>query len=206
MPNPSRLEFLTRHFSDLQTIRFAPVPAAMMLAIAAHRMPHLGRGAAWAMLIGFLVLIAGVYRWSTLAIRRRYGSVRQSGSEAMRMRRHPILAGLNIVAATMLIFNFFAPHSYYWALYSALIVLIVMLQTILDFTNLASRRFAWTIGLVVLFTGGPFLVGIDGAAISLTGAVWLSLSVFDFLLLRRIFAETVAAPPVADTEAVLRRG
>lgn len=36
--------------------------------------------------------------------------------------------------------------------------------------------------------------------------MWLSLSVFDFLLLRRIFAAIAASPPTAAPEAVLRHG
>jgi hypothetical protein len=81
-------------------------------------------------------------------------------------------------------------------------------MTILDSTNLASRRIAWAIGLVVLFTAGPFLLGVEGGAaiILLAGAVWLSLSIFDFLLLRRSFAEISASPPTAAMEAVLHRG
>jgi hypothetical protein len=205
MPVPSRLEFLARHFGDLQTIRFAPVPAAMILAPAAHRMTHLSRSVAWAMLLGALVLAVGVYRWSTLAIRRRYGSVRLSREEALRMTRHPIIVGLNVLAAALMCFYFFARHSYYWDLYIALTILTILLRTILDSTNLAGRRLAWAAGLVVLFTAGPFLLSVNGGAIALAGAVWLSLSIFDFLLLRRIFAESSAAPTAA-TEAEMHRG
>jgi hypothetical protein len=80
-----------------------------------------------------------------------------------------------------------------------------MLTTILDSTNLASRRIAWAIGLVVLFAVGPFLLDVEGGAalLSLAGAVWLSLSVFDFLLLRRTFAEISVFAP---TDAAVRLG
>jgi hypothetical protein len=66
--------------------------------------------------------------------------------------------------------------------------------------------FAWAIGLVILYTAGTFLVGIDGkgAIFALAGAVWLSLSVFDFLLSRRTFAE-ISAPSTA-AEVLSRHG
>jgi hypothetical protein len=207
MPDSSRLEFLTRHFGDLQTIRFAPVPTAMILAPAAHRMPHLSRSVAWATLLGFLILAVSGYLWITRAVRRRYGSVRQSTEDARRMLRHPVIVALNVVlAAALMWFYFIAPQTYYWDVYIAFTILIIMLQTILDPTNLASRRVAWAIGLVVLFAAGPFLLSVNGGAIALAGAMWLSLGIFDFLLLRRIFAETSAASAAAATEAAMHRG
>ena len=62
--------------------------------------------------------------------------------------------------------------------------------------------------LVVLFGAGPFLVDVDGgkAVITLVGAVWLSLSIFDFLLLRRTFAEISASPSSGATEAAAHYG
>ncbi len=97
MPSPQRLEFVTRHFGDLQTIRFAPVPAAMILALPAHKMPHLSANAGLGMLLGFLLLVAGFYWWSTVAIRRRYGSVKLSRKEARRMQGHPIVIALYVI-------------------------------------------------------------------------------------------------------------
>jgi hypothetical protein len=210
MPNPQRLEFVARHFGDLQTIRFAPVPAAMLLGpVAAHWMPDVSRSVAWGMLLGFLLLVGGVYWWTTVAIRRRYGSIRLSADEKLRMRFHPIIFALSmILAAALTYFYFFAPHTHFSDVFIAGSTFIGMLVTILDSTNLASRRIAWAIGLVVLFTAGPFLLGVEGGAaiILLAGAVWLSLSIFDFLLLRRSFAEISASPPTAAMEAVLHRG
>ena len=210
MPNPQRLEFVARHFGDLQTIRFAPVQAAMLLGpFAAHWMPHVSRSVAWGMLSGFLLLVAGFYWWSTVAIRRRYGSIKLSTDEKLRMRFHPIIFALSmILAAALTYFYFFAPHTHFFDVYISGGILIVMLMTILDSTNLAGRRIAWAIGLVVLFSAGPFLLGVEGGAaiFPLAGTVWLSLSLFDFLLLRRTFAEISASPPTAGTEAVLRHG
>jgi hypothetical protein len=209
MNNPQRLEFVTRHFRDLQTIRFAPVPMAMIMALAAHGMPHVSRGAAWGMLLAFLLCAGGFYWWSTVAIGRRYGSVRVSREEAQRMRHHPVIVGLHVIMlAGLAWFYFVRPHTYYWDVYIAFTILVTMLQTILDSTNLASRRIAWAIGLVVLFAAGPFLVGVEGGAaiLALAGAVWLSLSIFDFLLLRRTFEEVSASPPAAGTERVVRFG
>jgi hypothetical protein len=209
MPNPQRLEFVARHFGDLQTIRFAPVPATMLLALAAHRMPHVSRSVAWGMLLGFLLLVGGFYWWTTVAIRRRYGSITLSSDEKLRMRFHPIIFALSMIfAAALTYFYFFAPHTHFSDVLIAGSTLIGMLMTILDSTNLASRRIAWAIGLVVLFTAGPFLLGVEGGAaiVSLAGAVWLSLSIFDFLLLRRTFAQISSSPPTAAPEAVLHRG
>jgi hypothetical protein len=209
MLNPQRLEFITRHFRDLQTIRFAPVPATMVLALAAHRMPHVSPSVGRGMLLVFLLCVAGFYWWSTVAIRGRYGSVRVSREQARRMQRHPIVAVLYMIQVAALVwFGFVAPHTYFSDVYIASTVLIVMLMTILDSTNLASRRIAWAIGLVILFAAGPFLVDVDGGAaiFALAGAVWLSLSVFDFLLLRRTFAEISACPPTTATETVAHHG
>jgi hypothetical protein len=213
MPSPQRLEFVARHYGDLQTIRFAPVPIAMVLSPAAYWIPpHITRSAAWAMLLvllSFVSSVAGFYWWSTAAITRRYGSVKASRQEALRMRRNPIIFALEmILVAALTYFYFFAPHTYFWEVNTAFTILILMLRTILDSTNPASRRIAWAIGLVVLFTAGAFLSRIErGAAIfSLVGAVWLSLSIFDFLLLRRTFSGISASPPTAATEAVVSRG
>jgi hypothetical protein len=191
MPSPQRLEFVTRHFGDLQTIRFAPVPAAMILALPAHKMPHLSPNAGLGMLSGFLLLVAGFYWWSTAAIRRCYGSVKVSRKVAQRMQGHPIIIALYVI---MLVGYFFVPHSHFGDLYLSSIVLIFMLAKILDSTNLAGRRIAWAMGLVVLFAAEPFLIGVEGGAaiFSLAGTVWLSLSVFAFLLLRRTLAQVAA--------------
>jgi hypothetical protein len=207
MPNPQRLEFVTRHFRDLQTIRFAPVPAAMLLALAAPWMPHVSRSVAWAMLLSFLLCVLAFYWWSTVAIGRRYGSVRVSREEALRMKHHPIIFALYmILAAALISYRFFGIQTSFSDLYIPSAIFIVMLTTILDPTNLARRRIAWAIGLMVLFTAGPFLLGVAGAVVALAGAVWLSLSIFDFLLLRRTFAGLSTSPPIAAPEAVVRGG
>jgi hypothetical protein len=83
-------------------------------------------------------------------------------------------------------------------------VLISLLTTILDSSNLAIRRIVWAIGLAVLFATGPFLFGVYSGTViaSLAGVVWLSLSIFDFLLLRRTVAEISASPPRRATGVV----
>jgi hypothetical protein len=209
MSNPQRLEFVTRHFRDLQTIRFAPVPASMVLALTAHRMPQVSPSAGRGLLLVFLFCVAGFYWWSTVAIRRRYGSVKVSREQANRMQRHPLVVVLQMIQVAALVWLVFvAPPTYFSDVYVGSTILIIMLMTILDSTNLASRRIAWSIGLVVLFTVGPFLLGVDGGAaiFALAGAVWLSVSVFDFLLLRRTFAELSTSAPTAATEAVVNHG
>lgn len=208
MPNLQRLEFITRHFKDLQTIRFAPLPVAMLLAPALPDTSHMSRGTSWAVLITILSTIGGFYWWSTVAI-RRYGSVGLSREEGMRMRWHPIIFALFMVmflAQTW--FYFFGPRTHYWDVYTLFTVLIIMLQPILDSTNPAGRRIAWAIGLVVVFSAGPLLYGLnrDVAFSPLAGGVWLSLSIFDYLLLRRTFAEISASPSSGATEAVAHFG
>jgi hypothetical protein len=175
----------------------------MLLAPALPDKLHMSRGTAWAVLVAILLTAGGFYWWSTAAI-RRYGSVRLSREERLRMRMHPIIFALFMVmflGATW--FYFFGPRKHYWDVYTLFTVLIIMLQPILDSTNPASRRIAWAIGLVALFSAGPLLYGVnrDMAFSPLTGGVWLSLSIFDFLLLRRTFAEISASPSSGATEA-----
>ncbi len=207
MTHAQRLQFAARHFNDLQTIRFAPVPLAMLLAPALQLVPdHPSRAMAWTLLAFFLLYlstIAGFYWWSTKAIRRRYGEVKKSTDEALRMRYHPVIFLLSLALALYAI----APHKPWpfnevYAIYAALSI---MLVTILDPTNLRSRRIAWAIGLVILFGAAPFLVRMEeqDALCSLAGAVWLSLSTFDFLLLRQVLSET-PPPPASITDAVMR--
>src|ERR1700733_13706573 len=208
MPPLQRLEFITRHFIDLQTIRFAPLPLAMLLAPALPDTLHMSRGTAWAVLVAILLTVGGFYWWSTAAI-RRYGSVRLSREERLRMRLHPIIFALFMVmflAQTW--FYFFGTRKHYWDVYSLFVVLIIMLHPILDSPNPDSRRIAWAIGLVVLFSAGPLLYGVnrDMAFSPLAGGVWLSLSMFDFLLLRRTFAEISASPSSGANEAAAHYG
>jgi hypothetical protein len=205
MPNPQRAEFVTRHFKDLQTIRFAPAPAAMLLAPMMARIPNINGVIALALLLIFLFCVIGFYWWSTAAIKRRYGSVKLSRDEAQRMLFHPaIFVPYIIVVAVQSWFYFFDRGNYHWEVYAVFILLIRMLGPILDFTNPVRRRVVWAIGLVALFGAGPFLIDVDGGAaiFLLGGAVWLSLSIFDLLLLRRTFAEISASPSSAATEAM----
>ena len=125
------------------------------------------------------------------------------------MRLHPIMSAVFMVmflAQTW--FYFFGARKHYWDVYSLFIVLIIMLQPTLDSTNPAGRRIAWAIGLVVLFSAGPLLYGVnrDIAFSPLAGGVWLSLSIVDFLLLRRTFAEISASPSSGATEAAANYG
>jgi hypothetical protein len=216
MPDPKRVEFITRHFKDLQSIRFAPVPALMLLAplLTVFDGPHISRATALAILLSLLFCIVGVvgfYWWSTAAIKRRYGSVRLSRDEAYRMQQHPVIFVLYLImGAVMFGFYFFAPRPRHPYVYSVFILLITMLRTILDSTNPASRRLVWTIGLVVLFGPGSFLIlsGVDGGVVTclLGGVVWLSISIFDFLLLRRTFAEISGSPSSGATDPVAHYG
>lgn len=191
MLNAQRLEFITRHFNDLQTIRFAPIPLAMLFAPVARRMPHIGTSAARAALVVFSICGFGFYRWSTVAIHRRYGSVRVSRVDA------PWRSALRILMALGVLWFGFFDRGNYADFYISATIFVAMLSTILDRTNPLNRRLAWSIGLVVLLSAGLLLVGADGGAaiFSAAGAVWLSLSLFDFLLLRRTFAEISATPP-----------
>jgi hypothetical protein len=177
----------------------------MVLAVAAHKVPHLSPSVALRMLLGFVLLAGGFYWWSTAAIRRHYGSVKVSRQQAQRLQRHPIIIALSVI---VLVGYFVVRHTHFFDLYISSTIFIGMLTIILDSTNLTSRRIAWAIGLVVLFTAVPFLKGIEGGAaiFSLAGTVWLSLSVFDFLLLRRTFAEISASPSDGATGALVYFG
>lgn len=201
MTQAQRLEFAARHFNDLQTIRFAPVPVAMMLAPALRALPHVSRTEAWVGLLAFLAITAGLFWWTTAAIRRRYGNVEEMRDEARRRRSHPVLLLLCLALALYAI----VPHKPWpWSdVYLVYTALLLMLITILDATNPASRRIAWAIGFVILFGAGPFLVHVNGAAVlwPLAGAIWLALSTFDFLLLRRIL-EATPPSPTSITDAV----
>jgi hypothetical protein len=209
MPDPKHVEFVTRHFEELQSIRFAPVPALMLLTPFAHRLAHMDKVTARGILSDLLVCVIGLCWWSMAAFKRRYGSVKPSPLQAQRMRGHPALVALIVIAlATMSWFYLFGPRRYGAYVYFAFILLNLMLRTILDSTNPPSRRVVWTIGLVVLCSAEPFLKDVDGgAAVPLLGGiVWLSLSIFDFLLLRRTLAEISASPSSGFTEPVAQFG
>jgi hypothetical protein len=216
MPDPKRAEFITRHFKDLQTIRFAPVPALMLLApfFVELDTSHASKATAWGFLlglVGFLLFVVGFFRWSTVAIKRRYGTVKESRVEAQRMMSHPAIFVLFMISAAVASwFYFFGPRRRTTDVYCAFALFSTMLRTILDSTNPARRRLVWTIGLVALFGAGPFLIvnEVDGGAaiLFLAGVVWLSISVFDFLLLRRTFEEISSSPSSRTTEAVAHFG
>jgi hypothetical protein len=203
MSNRQPLEFVTRHFSDLLSIRFAPVPVAMILAAVAHPVSSVGRIGAWSILLSFLVAAAGFYWWSTAAIRRRYGSVQTIRPESWRMQRHLVVVMLRVALALAAVWWYFSPRTSSWSdIYIAFTVLLFMLIKILDSTNLASRRIVWGLGLVTLFGAGPFVARIDHGApvFLLAGSIWFTLSAFDFMLLRRILGRTYS-PPFGDTVA-----
>ena len=209
MPDPKRVEFITRHFKDLQSIRFAPIPALMLLApLMPSTPPHVSRGVAWGILLSFLFSVIGFYWWSTGAIKRRYGSVRLSHDETQRMFFHPaIFVPFAVVVAIQSWFFFFDRRNYHWEVYAIWTLLSMMLRPILDSTNPGSRRVVWAIGLVALFGVGSFLIWSENEAIfSLAGVVWLSISIFDFLLLRRTFAGISASPSSGATDVVASYG
>lgn len=203
MPNIQRLEFVTSHFKDLQTIRFAPVPVGMLLFPAVARIPHICGRIDLALSAIFVFCVIGFYCWSTAAIERRYGSVKLARSEVLRRQNHPVIAALYlIVFATLLWYRFFAPGTHHADLFGMVVVLTMFLQRILDSANPTQRRVVWAIALVALFGGGAILTDVDGgrAIFALGGAVWLSLSLYDFLLLRRIFAGIAASPSSGTSE------
>jgi hypothetical protein len=216
MPDPQRVEFVTRHFKDLQSIRLAPVPALMLLAPLFMELDtsHVTKATAWGFLLGllaFLLFVAGFFWWSTVAIKRRYGSIKESRNEAQRMMHHPVIFALFLISAAVASwFYFFGPRRRTTYVYSAFALLSTMLRTILDSTNPVRRRVVWAIGLAALLGAGPFLVvnEVDGGAaiVFLGGVVWLSISIFDFLLLRRTFAEISASPSSGATDVVAQYG
>ncbi len=203
MSNRQRLEFVTSHFEDLQTIRFAALPLAMLAVPVVVRIPHIWGPMGLPFLAIFVLGGIGFYWWSTVAIKRRYGSVKALRVELVRRQQHPAILVLSmIMLATLLWFHFFAPSTRHTDLYLMFIVLIVMLQRILDAANPTRRRVVWAIGLVALFGGGALLRDVDGGKwiFALGGAVWLSISIFDFLLLRRTFAGNAAFPSSGNGE------
>jgi hypothetical protein len=205
MTDPERLAFATRHFRDLQTIRFAPVPLAMILTLAMPAPTRLSPITLRISLAVFLLIAVAFFWWSTVAIRRRYGSVKVSREERRRMNLHPAIVALTLTASTLLpVRRHFFPREH-WSEYSLdLCVVLLLLMKILDSTNLPHRRIAWAVGLVTLLALVPLLenVGSPAALFALAGAVWLALSTYDFLLLRRI----LAPPSQSAMDAVLRHG
>ena len=202
MSNRQHLEFVARHFSDLQTIRFAPVPVAMILVVVTQPLSPASRIASWSILFSFLLAAAGFYWWSTAAIRRRYGSVQTIREESWRMQRHPAIVVLRVALALAAVWCWVSPRASWTDIWIAFIVLQFMLMKILDSTNLASRRIIWGLGLVTLFGAVPFLAGIDSGApvFLLAGGIWLTLSAFDFMLLRRILGHN--SSPAAGGDAL----
>jgi hypothetical protein len=199
MSDPQRLEFVTRHFGDLQTIRFAPLPLTMILMAAAQPMPRFWRIASWSILLSFLLTTGGFYWWSKAAIRQRYGSVQAIPGESRRMQQHPVIVALRIALGLAAVWCWLSRTS--WSdIYLAFTVLLFMLTKILDSTNLVSRRIAWGLGLMILCGAVPFMVrgGRDAALFALGGGIWLALSVFDFMLIRQILGST-SSPPAAIT-------
>jgi hypothetical protein len=197
MSNRQRVEFVTRHFTDLQSIRFAPLPVAMILAVVAHPISGVGRIASWSILLSFLVAAVGFYWWSTAAIRRRYGPVQTIRPESWPMQRHPVIVLLRAALALAAVWWYLSPRFSSWSdIYIGFILLLLMLMKILDSTNLASRRIVWGLGLVTLFAAVPFLARIDRGApvFLLAGCIWLTLSAFDFMLLRRILGRNDSPP------------
>jgi hypothetical protein len=209
MPDPQRVEFITRHFKDLQTIRFAPLPVAILFVPFINPAPHGNVIVARTLFLIYLLGIVGFYWWSTGAIKRRYGSVKLSNDDAQRRMNFPpaTFALYMIMVAVQSWFYFLDRRNYHWEVYGVGFILIRMMQPILDSTNPSSRRVAWTVGLVVLFGAGYFLNRAESPAICfLVGGVWLSLSIFDFLLLRRTFAEISSPPSTEDAGAVAQYG
>ena len=199
MSDPQRLEFVTRHFGDLQMIRFAPLPLTMILAAVAQPMPRFGRIAAWSILLSFLLTTGGFWWWSKAAIRRRYGSVQAMPGESQRMQSHPLIVALRIALGLAAVWCWLSRTS--WSdIYLAFTVLLFMLTKILDSTNLVSRRIAWGLGLMILCGAVPFTVrsGRDVALFALGGGIWLALSLFDFMLMRQILSPR-SSPPAAQT-------
>lgn len=192
MSDPRRLEFVTRHFRDLQTIRFAPAPIAMILIAVAQPLPQVRRITAWSIVLVFLSAAIGFYRWSTAFIKRHYGAVQVSDEEKRRMERHPMIVALRIGWGLAALLYLLFPLTSWADFYLGFTVLLTLLRTILDSTNPASRRIAWGIGLVILFGAAPILFRFDDGAVLgvLAGAIWLALSTFDFMLLRRSLGYT----------------
>jgi hypothetical protein len=107
------------------------------------------------------------------------------------MMQHPVIRALWIVfltCQTILLLHRYIAVSY---ISGAAAILALMLLTILDRTNIPSRRNAYVFGTVVLFVFGALIPGIGNkvALFQLGGAVWFSQSLYDLLLLRRAFAE-----------------
>jgi hypothetical protein len=181
----------------------------MILAAVARPTPHVGRIAAWSILLSFLFAAFGFYWWSTAAIRRHYGSVRVSREEKTRMEEHPMIRLLRIAPGVAAVWCFSTHRtSLRGDLYVGCGVLVTMLTRILDATNPVSRRIVWGLGLIILFGAGPFLVRIDQAAplAILAGGIWLALSIFDFMLLRRIPDHRFLTPAQVYHVSAVTRG
>jgi hypothetical protein len=191
---PERLSFVTRHFYNLQSIRFAPLEVGLILLAVTPSPPPLTPRAFLVSLCLFLLCAAAFYWWSTVALKHRYGFLKPSPADVVRMNRHPLMVALNILWGTGLLwFSFFRPTrgsglSDYLV---ATAVLSVMLKPILDKTNLPDRRFAYVLGLASVGTAFVLAESFDSGRlfVAIAGLVALSLSTFDYRLLRQTFAE-----------------
>jgi hypothetical protein len=170
MLDPQRLEFVTRHFRDLQRIRCAPVQILMILAPVWQWLPHVSTREAWGDASGgYLLVIPPV-------------------GESNRMMKHPVIITLYAVYAAFWIVARLVEHSRAIADIALTAVgLLALLITILDTTNVRDRRIAYGIGLVILFVVGSLILDVRNGAVtvSLAGSIWILLNLYDFLLLRR---------------------
>jgi hypothetical protein len=191
---PERLSFVTRHFYNLQSIRFAPLEVGLILLAITPSPPPLTPRSLRISLCLFLLGAAAFCWWSTVTLRRRYGFIKPSAADVVRINRHPLMVALNILwVAGLLWFSFFR-HTRGSGLSDFLVatgILSVMVTPVLDKTNLPDRRIAYAIGLACVGTAFVFaeFFDIGRPFFAIAGLVALSLSTFDYWLLRQTFAE-----------------
>jgi hypothetical protein len=119
MKELDRLEYITRHYYDLQMVRFAPVWCFLLGGVALKRLfVRYYCPSVLTVVAGVLVFLLVQTAWYLLANRyyqRRFGKVETSKAIAMPMKPNSIyLAVLLTIVTWSVLDRFFLPHNHAW--------------------------------------------------------------------------------------------
>jgi hypothetical protein len=199
-PHLARLTFLARHLDDLQTIRFAGIPVALM------ELPLLDRASHHAQIITLAVTIALSVAWYYFSRHWFQGHYGRSWNDASMMEYSGGWTPRTVVAFTafgvlfcwfeLLAFNPAKHHlvNMWWIMGMA----VWSGRIVRDRTNLSIRRTVYKFSaLAYIFCVLPILLTAFAAyahtvqlySLSLFGTVLFAVALFDATLLHRTFAQ-----------------